>query len=431
MSSARDRLEAVLSRLAERAAGEKVFTKLYPDVARAAADVADARRKAGIRLGPLDGEIVSIKDLLDVGGEPTLAGSLLRRTAPPAQQDAPVVQRLRRAGAVIVGKTNMTEFAFTSLGLNPHYGTPGNSADAGRIPGGSSSGAGVSVAEGTSTVAIGSDTGGSIRIPAALNGVVGFKPTARRVPLDGAFPLSFALDSLGPLARTVAECAATDAVLAGEEPLPLLPARLDGLRVGIPRGYLFSDTEEPIVRAFENAIRELERSGARLFDIAIDDLVDAMNEATQYGSIAGMEGAAIHADWLEAGTDVPVDPHVSVPLARYAKAPVPIYIRTMRSRAGHIVEMDRRLVDFDVLALPTVPIMAPLIEAAMADPKFADRMEGLLLRNTEVFNYFDQCAISLPMPGTVLPSGLMLVGRHGDDRRLLAIAAAVEALLKA
>jgi len=431
MSSARDRLEAVLSRLAERAAGEKVFTKLYPDVARAAADVADARRKAGIRLGPLDGEIVSIKDLLDVGGEPTLAGSLLRRTAPPAQQDAPVVQRLRRAGAVIVGKTNMTEFAFTSLGLNPHYGTPGNSADAGRIPGGSSSGAGVSVAEGTSTVAIGSDTGGSIRIPAALNGVVGFKPTARRVPLDGAFPLSFALDSLGPLARTVAECAATDAVLAGEEPLPLLPARLDGLRVGIPRGYLFSDTEEPIVRAFENAIRELERSGARLFDIAIDDLVDAMNEATQYGSIAGMEGAAIHADWLEAGTDVPVDPHVSVPLARYAKAPVPIYIRTMRSRAGHIVEMDRRLVDFDVLALPTVPIMAPLIEAVMADPKFEDRMEGLLLRNTEVFNYFDQCAISLPMPGTVLPSGLMLVGRHGDDRRLLAIAAAVEALLKA
>ena len=175
----------------------------------------------------------------------------------------------------------------------------------------------------------------------------------------------------------------------------------------------------------------MERSGARIFDIAIDDLIDAMNEATQYGSIAGMEGAAIHADWLAAGTDVPVDPHVSLPLARYAKAPVPIYIRTMRSRAEHIVEMDRRAEDFDVLALPTVPVAAPLIEAVMADPKFDDRMEGLLLRNTEVFNYFDQCAISLPMPGTGLPSGLMLVARNGDDRRLLAIAASVEALLKA
>lgn len=430
MSSARDRLEAILSRLAERAADEKVFTKLYPDVARAAADAADARRKAGIGLGPLDGEIISIKDLLDVGGEPTLAGSLLRRTAVPARKDAPVVQRLRQAGAVIIGKTNMTEFAFTALGLNPHYGTPGNGADATRVPGGSSSGAGVSVAEGTSAISIGSDTGGSIRIPAALNGVVGFKPTASRVPLDGAFPLSFALDSLGPLARTVAECAATDAILAGEEPLPLVPARLDGLRVGIPRGALFDDTEEPIARVFEEAVRRLERSGARLFDIAIDDLVDAMNEATQYGSIAGMEGAAIHADWLEADTGVPVDPHVRVPLARYAKAPVPIYIRTIRSRAGHIVEMDRRLTDFDMLALPTVPVAAPLIDAVVADPKFDDRMEGLLLRNTEVFNYFDQCAISLPMSGTALPSGLMLVGRNGHDRRLLAIAASVEALLK-
>ena len=431
MSSARDRLEAVLARLESRVGEEKVFTRLYPEAARAAADAADARRKAGISLGPLDGEIVSIKDLLDVGGEPTLAGSLLRRTAGPAQQDAPVVQRLRQSGAVIIGKTNMTEFAFTALGLNPHYGTPGNNADVARVPGGSSSGAGVSVAEGTSAISIGSDTGGSIRIPAALNGVVGFKPTARRVPLDGAFPLSFALDSLGPLARTVAECTAADAVLAGEESAPLMPARLDGLRVGIPRGYLFNDTEQQIARAFEDAIRKLERSGARLFDIAIDDLVDAMNEATQYGSIAGMEGAAIHADWLGAGTDVAVDPHVSIPLARYAKAPVSIYIRTMRSRAGHIVEMDRRLVDLDVLALPTVPVAAPLIDAVMADPKFDERMEGLLLRNTEVFNYFDQCAISLPMPGTTLPSGLMLVGRNGHDHRLLAIAASVEALLKA
>ncbi|WP_287289971.1 amidase family protein, partial [Mesorhizobium sp.] len=228
MQSARDRLEAVLSRLAVRADNESVFVKLYPEAARAAADAADARRRAGVTLGPLDGTILSIKDLFDVAGEPTTAGSLLLGTAAPALRDAVIVRRLRQAGAVIFGKTNMTEFAFTAIGVNPHYGTPGNATDAGRIAGGSSSGAGVSVAEGTSEISIGSDTGGSVRIPAALNGVVGFKPTARRVPRDGVFPLSDTLDSIGPLARTVAECAAADAVMAGEEFAALVPLPLAG-----------------------------------------------------------------------------------------------------------------------------------------------------------------------------------------------------------
>ena len=243
MQSVRDQLEIILARLAARAGEERVFTKLYAEAARAAADASDARKRAGVTLGPLDGTIVSIKDLFDVAGEPTTAGSLMLRTAAPALRDAVIVSRLRQAGAVIVGKTNMTEFAFTAIGDNQHYGTPGNAADASRIPGGSSSGAGVSVGEGTSEISIGSDTGGSIRIPASLNGVVGFKPTARRVPLAGAFPLSATLDSIGPLARTVAQCAAADAVMAGEEPAALTPIALAGLRIGIPRGVLFGDTE--------------------------------------------------------------------------------------------------------------------------------------------------------------------------------------------
>ena len=234
MPSARDRLEAVLSRLAERAAGEKVFTKLYPDAARAAADATDARRKAGIALGPLDGEIVSIKDLLDVGGEPTLAGSLLRRTAAPAQKDAPVVQRLRQAGAVIIGKTNMTEFAFSGIGLNATFGTPGSAVDKTRIPGGSSSGAAVSVAEGSSELTVGTDTGGSCRIPAAFNGITGMKPTHKTVPDAGCFPLAPSLDSIGPLARDVAGCARLLSVLA-DRPFDLAdglsPARI---RLGSP-----------------------------------------------------------------------------------------------------------------------------------------------------------------------------------------------------
>jgi aspartyl-tRNA(Asn)/glutamyl-tRNA(Gln) amidotransferase subunit A len=429
MASARDRLEGILARLDSRADDERVFTRLYRAAARAAADAADARKKAGVSLGPLDGAIVSIKDLFDVAGEPTLAGSLMLRDAPPAAADAPVVMRLRRAGAVILGKTAMTEFAFTAIGDNPHHGTPGNAADPARIPGGSSSGAGVSAAEGTSDIAIGSDTGGSVRIPAALNGVVGFKPTARRVPLKGAFPLSPTLDSIGPLARSVAECAAADAVMAGEEPQALQPLPLAGMRIGIPRGLLFGDTEPEVAAVLDDCIRKLELTGATVSDLGIDDLLAEMRAATRRASIAAMEGAEIHADWLATEAKTPVDPHVSGPLSRAAAIPAPVYIRALRRRGELVATMDERLSRFDALALPTVPILAPPI-AAMADEAIRDRAEGLLLRNTQVANQFDLCAISLPMPGPGLPAGLMLVARGGHDRRLLAMAAAVEALLK-
>jgi len=430
MQSIRDHLEIILSRLANRAADEKVFTKLYAEAARAAADASDARARASVTLGPLDGTIVSIKDLFDVAGEATTAGSLMRRTAAPALRDAAIVSRLRQAGAVIIGKTNMTEFAFTAIGDNMHYGTPGNAVDASRIPGGSSSGAGVSVGEGTSDISIGSDTGGSIRIPAALNGVVGFKPTARRVPLTGAYPLSATLDSIGPLGLSVAACAVADAVMAGEEPPPLhLPLPLDGLRVGVPRGLLLEDTESDVGVAFDRSLAGIERKGARLVDISIDDFIADMRAATKRGSIAAMEGAEIHADWLATGASVPVDPHVSGPLSRAAMLPAPVYIRALRRRGALVAAMDERLTAVDVLALPTTPVTAPTIGSMAEDAELRDRVEGLLLRNTQVANQFDLCAISLPMPDMALPAGLMLVARNGRDRNLLRIAAEVERLL--
>ncbi|RUX95305.1 MULTISPECIES: amidase [unclassified Mesorhizobium] len=431
MQSVRDRLEIILARLAAHAGEERVFTKLYAEAARAAADASDARKRAGVRLGPLDGTIVSIKDLFDVAGEPTTAGSLMRKTAAPASHDAAVVSRLRQAGAVIIGKTNMTEFAFTAIGDNQHFGTPGNAVDASRIPGGSSSGAGVSVGEGTSEISIGSDTGGSIRIPASLNGVVGFKPTARRVPLAGAFPLSATLDSIGPLARTVAQCAAAAAVMAGEVPTALTPIALAGLRIGIPRGVLFEETEGEVVAAFERCLGKAERAGAQTADLSIDDLLADMRAATKRGSIAAMEGAEVHADWLATGAPVPVDPHVSGPLSRAAMLPTPIYIRALRRRTALVAAMDERLASVDVLALPTTPVTAPTIVSMTEDAELRDRIEGLLLRNTQVANQFDLCAISLPMQGTTLPAGLMLVARSGYDRRLLRIAAEIEALLGA
>ncbi|TIL29794.1 amidase [Mesorhizobium sp.] len=429
MQSARDRLEAVLSRLAVRADNESVFVKLYPEAARAAADAADARRRAGVTIGPLDGTILSIKDLFDVAGEPTTAGSLLLSTAAPALRDAVIVRRLRQAGAVIFGKTNMTEFAFTAIGVNPHYGTPGNAIDTGRIAGGSSSGAGVSVAEGTSEISIGSDTGGSVRIPASLNGVVGFKPTARRVPCDGVFPLSATLDSIGPLARTVAECAAADVVMAGEEPVALVSLPLAGLRIGVPRGVLFEQTEEEVSAAFDRCVRTVELAGARLADLSIDDLLADLRAVTKQASIAAMEGAEVHADWLATGATTPVDPRVSEPLSRAAAVPATAYIRAIRRRTALVAAMDERLASIDVLALPTTPVTAPTIVSMTSDEVLCERTEGLLLRNTQVANQFDLCAISLPMPGMARPAGLMLVARHGDDHRLLRIAAEVEALL--
>ncbi len=428
MTVVRDKLETILARLAARAADERVFLSVYHDAARAAADAADGRRKAGISLGPLDGAIVSIKDLFDVAGEITTAGSVAILDAPPAKRDAVVVHRLRQAGAVILGKTNMVEFAFSGLGLNPHYGTPGNAADPERIPGGSSSGAGVSVAEGTSDLSIGSDTGGSVRIPAALNGVVGFKPTAHRVPLDGAFPLSPSLDSIGPLGHSVQDCASADAVMAGEEPRRLSPHTLAGLRIGIPRGRLFAETEPMVGQAFEAASERLARAGARVADHPIEDLLQAMADTTVKASIASIEASEVHADWIETRAER-IDPRVQWWIARSGGVPAPVYIRMLRRRRELIAAMDQRLAPLDVLALPTTAISAPLTAPLEADDKLYNHTDWLILRNTMWVNQFDLTGISLPLPGSQRPVGLMLVARHGQDRRLLDIAASVERAL--
>jgi aspartyl-tRNA(Asn)/glutamyl-tRNA(Gln) amidotransferase subunit A len=425
METVRDKLETILARLDARSGDERVFLRIYKDAARCAADAADARKKAGLSHGPLDGAIVSIKDLFDVAGEPTTAGSVVLRDAPPAQKDALVVKRLRQAGAVILGKTNMVEFAFSGLGLNPHYGTPGNAADPERIPGGSSSGAGVSVAEGTCDISIGSDTGGSVRIPAALNGVVGFKPTASRVPLDGAFPLSPSLDSVGPLARSVQECAAADAVMAGEEPWEVTPHPLAGLRIGIPRGRLFTETEPMVEEAFEAGLKRLSRAGARIADHDIDDLLQAMAETTTQASIASIEAAEVHADWLETRADE-IDPRVQWWIARSGKVTAPVYIRMIRRRNALAAAMDERLAPLDVLALPTTAITAPLTAPLEANDKLYNHTDWLILRNTMFVNQFDLTSMTLPLQGHALPVGFMLVARRGQDRRLLQIASAME-----
>lgn len=422
----RDRTEAALARIAA-APDAAIFTRVYAERARAEADAADARRREGVTLGALDGVLVSIKDLFDVAGETTLAGSRLLADQPPAAADAPVVARLRRAGAVIIGKTSMSEFAFSGLGLNPHTGTPGNARDPARIPGGSSAGAGVAVALGLCDIAIGTDTGGSVRIPAAFNGLVGLKPTARRVPTAGAFPLSYTLDSIGPLATTVQACADADAVMRGGETGPVEPAALGGLRIGVPRGRLFADTEPAVAQAFEATLGRLSAAGARIADIDIEDILEAMRLALAAAPIAAAEAAAIHADWLESRA-AEFDPRVLQRIRSGAGVTAPAYVRVLRRRTELVAMAAARLAAFDVLALPTVPMQAPLLAPLEADDAAFARTNLLALRNPTVGNFLDLCGLSLPMRTEGLPAGLMLMAPALLDARLLAIGRAVEAL---
>ncbi|MBY0361552.1 MAG: amidase [Phreatobacter sp.] len=426
-TSVRDALEASLARIDDPSSdGRVTYTKVYAERARAEADAADARAKAGVKLSPLDGWVISIKDLFDVAGEVTTAGSTILRSRPAASADAPTVARLRQAGVVIVGKTNMSEFAFSGIGINPHFGTPGNAADKSRVPGGSSSGAGVSAAEGTARMGLGSDTGGSIRIPAALNGCVGFKPTYGRIPLEGAFPLSYALDTIGPLAKTVADCAATDAVLAGEQPWTLTPAPLAGLRLAIPRGRLFGQMEPEVEQAFEASAARLTRAGARVSDISIEDLLQELADAMAKAPFVAMEAAAVHAEWMEDRAR-DFDPRVLARVRIGAKAAAPDYIRLVNKRAELVARMRDRLADIDALILPTTPIRAPKISDLIASDDQFWTANGLMLRNTTVGNVFTFTGISIPCPQVKgLPVGFMLTALAGQDRRLLRMAAAVE-----
>src|SRR5215203_55721 len=428
-ASARDRLEQALDRIAAPSGeGKRACLTIYADAARGAADAADARTKAGKPIGPLDGAIVSIKDLYDVAGEVTRAGSrVLAGEGLVAAADAPVVKRLREAGAVIVAKTNMSEFAFSGVGANPHFGTPGNPFDRARAPGGSTSGGAVAVADGMCEIAIGTDTGGSTRIPAALCGLVGWKPSKQRVPTEGAFPLSSTLDSVGPMAKSVAECALADAVMAGEAVPTLAPVSLSGLRFGIWQGMPFDGVDATVSAAWSAAVARLGQAGVRFSDEKIS-LVEDMMQVNAKGGFAPAEAYAIHRERLKRD-GAGVDPFIRVRIERGGTVPSYDYIDMAQMRRRLVPAMDARMANLDALVLPTTPIVAPTI-AEVAESEGFGRKNAMLLRNTNPVNFFDLCAISLPLPRqNGLSTGLMLVGRNGQDRRLFDIAAAVEKAL--
>jgi aspartyl-tRNA(Asn)/glutamyl-tRNA(Gln) amidotransferase subunit A len=428
-TTSRKLTEAALARIADPAGeGSRAFIKVWTEQALTTADASDALRKAGIVPGPLAGIPVSIKNLCDVAGETTLAGSKALDDSPPAKEDAPVVARLRAAGAVIVGSTNMSEFAFSGVGANPHYGTPGNPADRKRVPGGSSSGAAVSVADQMAVAALGTDTGGSVRIPAACCGIVGFKPTARRVPTDGAVPLSFSLDSIGPLANSVECCAIVDAVFAAERVAIPDPAPLAGLRFAIPRQYVMDDIDPLVARLFDQACKALAARGVLVQTIELKELLE-IPLINAKGGFAASEAYAWHEPLLSRrGKDY--DPMIAPRIRRGVEMGAPDYIWLIQKRA----ELQRRVAaitaNYDAVVMPTCAIPAPTMDEVSTPDGFT-RNNLLLLRNTAVGNFLDRCAISLPCqaPGE-LPVGFMLMGEAMADKRLLSIARAVAPALQ-
>jgi len=426
-ATSRDLIEQSLARIEDpNGEGARAFLRLYAGQARSTADAMDALRRAGRAPGRYAGIPISLKDLLDVAGEPTPAASVVLADAPPARHHALVVQRLLAAGLIPVGRTNMTEFAFSGVGINPHYGTPRSPYDraTGRIPGGSSSGAAVSVADGMALAAIGTDTGGSCRIPAAFCGVVGYKPTARRVPLHGVLPLAPSLDSVGPLANTVACCAAIDAILAGE-PAPDLPdLKLAGMRLAIPTNLMLDGMDAPTEDAIDRAVQRLDRAGAHIHqrDFAALNMIQ---QAHARGGFAVVEAYAWHRGLL-AREGARYDPRVASRILPGAQMSAADYIALVEARARIGKIFAAEMAPYDALMMPTVPIAPPPIAAFTAESEYW-RLNGLILRNPSVVNFLDGCAISLPChQAGAPPAGLTLVGTAMDDARLFAIACAVE-----
>jgi aspartyl-tRNA(Asn)/glutamyl-tRNA(Gln) amidotransferase subunit A len=427
-TTAEQLVEACLERIADPdGEGPRAFREVDGEGAREAARAMDALRRARAEPSPYAGIPVSVKDLFDVRGQSTRAGSIALDRA-PAETDATAVARWRRAGLVVLGRTNMTEFAFSGLGLNPHLGTPANPwkrADR-RIPGGSSSGAAVSVADEMAHGALGSDTGGSCRIPAALCGLVGFKPTQARVPRDGMVPLSDTLDAVGVLGRSTACCAALDALLRDEAAAPLAPlARTP--RLAVVRNYFLAEAEPQVVAAFERAVERLAEAGCDVVDVELPEL-EEIPELNAGGGFPAAEAYAWHRD-LIAEREADYDPRVLVRIRRGELQTARDLIVLEEGRHSLRERIWRRLEAVDAFVCPTVPAVAPTIDALEDDEEYA-RVNLLMLRNPTVVNLLDGCAISVPMHRDgEPPMGLMAAGREGRDGQLLRTGAWIEEVL--
>lgn len=412
-----------------RTQGGCAYISVDADAARLAARASDLARAAGYVPSPLAGIPVSIKDLFDVAGQVTAAGSKVLAHAVPASADAPVIARLRAAGAILLGRTNMSEFAFSGLGLNPHYGSPTSPVAAQRIAGGSSSGAAVSVAQGMAVAGLGTDTGGSLRIPAAFCSLVGFKPSANRVSAVGTFPLAKSLDSIGALTAHVCDSILLDEILSGET-LDTRATPLQGLRLAVTRDFVMDGLDSIVATAFERSLQRLSDAGAIIqwFDFPELYQLSAINAA---GGLTAAEAWYLHQDGLNGEHAADYDPRVSQRIRRGELLSAADYLHLLAKRQALIEVANIRLANVDAWLLPSVAVVPPELAPLEQDDAHFFATNALVLRNTSVINFLDGCALGLPChTADELPVGLSIAGLNGHDARVLQIARSVEALLR-
>ena len=430
-SSATRLLQQALA-AANSPACDHVFIRRFDDQARAVAAAVDAARAAGSPLPALAGLAVSVKDLFDIAGQPTTAGSRAMADAPPAGADCPAVLRLRSAGAALLGHTNLSEFAYSGVGINPHFGTPINPTTLAlnptpRIPGGSTSGGAVSVATGAAWAALGSDTGGSIRIPAALQGLVGFKNTQRLTPLDGAVPLSSTLDTACAITRSVRDAVLLHGLLAQRRPRPLARP-LRALRLAVPQTVMLDGLDSEVARAFEASLARLRAAGAQIEDLKLTPLGDLAGLQAQ-GGFTAAESWAWHRARL-ALHEADYDPRVAQRIRRGEAISAADYIDLLVARRRWIASVDAEVQGFDALLSPTVPMVAPALAPLLASDQRFLAINALLLRNPSAVNMLDGCAITLPCQALgQMPVGLMVWGPALHDDSVLGVALQIESAL--
>ena len=409
------------------------FIRHFDAMARAAAAAVDRQRDAGAPVPPLAGLAVSVKDLYDVAGQPSTAASRSMAGATPADADCPAVARLRAAGAALIGHTNLTEFAFSGVGINPHHGTPLNATTLAldpipRIPGGSTSGGAVSVATGAAWAALGSDTRGSIRVPAALHGLVGFKNTQSLTPTAGCLPLSFTLDTACAITRSVGDAALLHQLLSAQPVRPLQPRAASRLRLAVPQGPMLEQLDASVARAFERCLAALRGAGAQVSDVRLPDSVDAPACSAR---ISAAEAWAWHRGRLDSHAQ-DYDPRVLARVRMGADIGAADYIDLLHQRRDWIAQVQQLAHDIDAFICPTVPVVPPALQPLLDDDGTFFATNALLLRNPSLVNYLDGCALSLPIhAGGELPVGLMVWAGALADQRVLEVSLAIERLLEA
>ncbi len=415
--------------------GARIFIKLHEQTALKQASKVDTQRKSGKTLSPLAGIPFSAKDLFDIAGEVTTAGSKVLADAPVASKTALVISRLEDAGMINVGRANMTEFAYSGLGLNPHYGTPKSIYDraTGRCPGGSSSGSAVSVADGIVSATVGTDTGGSCRTPAAFNSIVGFKPSCGRMPSDGVYPLSVNFDAPGPFGNSVACCHILDQIMAGMNVTAALPnlvcAQPQAITLTVPQSIVLEALDPEVASAFATSLTTLSNAGVRIIE-APAPLFDRIIERNAIAGIAQYDAYQLHKDLLaERGDEY--DEFVRWRISSSHNITEEMVQESWRLRRELIAEASAMISGtLHAFAFPTVAIIPPKI-ADVQEMEAFKATNFHALRNTSTLNFLDGCSISLPSTASgEAPVGFMLSMMHGRDPDLFSIAAGVETILQ-